>query len=47
MKALVAMTAVVGLMLVGSDSPWFPWPNILGLLPLAMVVAKIKDERRR
>ena len=23
---------ILGILLTGSDSPWFPWPNALGLL---------------
>jgi len=40
-RLLVAMIALMSVMVMGCESPYFPWPNWGGLVILAIIVARI------
>ena len=40
---MIAITFVIAVLLAGSDGPYFPWINILGILPFAVVALRRGD----
>jgi hypothetical protein len=45
--ALAAGLGMAAILLMGSESPWFPWPNLAGLIILLIVaiLARRYDKR--
>lgn len=38
MKILVGLLFAGGILIAGSDGPWFPWVNVIGAFVVGMVV---------
>jgi len=41
MSAFGCVMVVFGMMIAGSEGPWFPWLNLVGLLMVAVVAALV------
>lgn len=39
--------AVMGLMMAGSDGPYFPWPNLVGLLTMIIIAFLVAWEEEK
>jgi hypothetical protein len=46
MLYLIGFVCFVGVLLAGSDGPWFPWPNLAGTLIFAGAVYGASKLRR-
>jgi len=38
MKVLIGILFTVGLLIAGSDGPWFPWVNVIGAVIMSAAV---------
>jgi len=38
MKILVGLLFAVGLLVAGSEGPWFPWVNVIGAVAMSAAV---------
>lgn len=44
-RYLTVTTAILSFLVVGSESQWFPWPNVAALGVLAVIVWRVNVRR--